>query len=306
MPAPKVKYTGDKWGGKYLRAPDIYWTIIEKGKDKLVRLGDVANVRFGIKTGANEFFYLDAERIGEWEIEEEFLKPVIFSLRELGCIEDNLDRIQKKIFLCHKEKSDLIGTNALKYIKWGESQAFNKRPSCKSRRLWYSFAEDWEPAPFIFPAKVGERMLVLNNLKGVLEDKKLYGITPLEKYDGFIFAGLLNSTLVRFFMDLSCRQLTGGQAIADIDVQVVKEIPILSVCLLADNKQAFKQAYDQIKSRPIDQRVSKEYTMPDRRALDAIIFDALNLTQGERDGVYEAVIHLVEARLQKASSLKGS
>ena len=45
--------------------------------------------------------------------------------------------------------------------------------------------------------------------------------------------------------------------------------------------------------------------MPDRRALDAIIFDALNLTPGERDGVYEAVVHLVEARLQKASSLKG-
>ena len=42
-----------------------------------------------------------------------------------------------------------------------------------------------------------------------------------------------------------------------------------------------------------------------RRALDDIIFDALNLTQGERDGVYEAVIHLVETRLQKASSLKG-
>ena len=304
--APKPKYTGDKWGGKYLRAPDIYWTIIEKGKDKLVRLGDIAEVRRGFTTGANEFFYLNDQRIGEWNIEEQFLKSVIFSLRELVCIEDDLGKLQKKIFLCHEKKSDLIGTNALKYIQWGEGQSFNKRPSCKSRRLWYSFAEDWNPAPFIFPAKVGERMLVLNNLKGVLEDKKLYGITPLEKYDGFIFAGLLNSTLVRFFMDLSCRQLTGGQAIADIDVQVVKEIPILSVCLLADNKQAFKQAYDQIKSRPIDQRVSKEYTMPDRRALDAIIFDALNLTQGERDGVYEAVIHLVEARLQKASSLKGS
>ena len=49
--ASKPKYTGDKWGGKYLRAPDIYWTILEKGKDKLVRLGDVAEVRFGIKTG---------------------------------------------------------------------------------------------------------------------------------------------------------------------------------------------------------------------------------------------------------------
>ena len=68
------KYAGDKWGGKYLRAPDIYWTILEKGKDKLVRLGDVAEVRFGIKTGANEFFYLNDEQIQEWGIEAEFLK----------------------------------------------------------------------------------------------------------------------------------------------------------------------------------------------------------------------------------------
>ena len=82
------KYTGDKWGGKYLRAPDIYWTILEKGRDKLVRLGDVAEVRRGFTTGANEFFYLDAEAVQRWGIEEEFLKPVvIFSLRELVYIE---------------------------------------------------------------------------------------------------------------------------------------------------------------------------------------------------------------------------
>ena len=32
IPLPDPKYTGDKWGGKYLRAPDIYWTILEKGE----------------------------------------------------------------------------------------------------------------------------------------------------------------------------------------------------------------------------------------------------------------------------------
>jgi len=53
------QYIGNKWGGKYLRAPEIYWKIIEKGKGKLVRLGDIAEVRFGIKTGANEFFYVE-------------------------------------------------------------------------------------------------------------------------------------------------------------------------------------------------------------------------------------------------------
>ncbi|MFN4073794.1 MAG: hypothetical protein ACK4G4_10350 [Thermus sp.] len=53
------KYSGGKWGGLYLRAPDIYFRILEKAGDKLVRLGDVAEVRFGIKTGANDFFYLE-------------------------------------------------------------------------------------------------------------------------------------------------------------------------------------------------------------------------------------------------------
>ena len=55
-------FGGSKWGGKYLRAPDVYWTIVEKCSERLVRLSDVAEVRFGIKTGANEFFYLRPTR----------------------------------------------------------------------------------------------------------------------------------------------------------------------------------------------------------------------------------------------------
>ena len=85
---------------------------------------------------------------------------------------------------------------------------------------------------------------------------------------------------------------------------MVKEIPILSTGLISNNEDAFRLAYDQIKRRPIQHRVADEYTMSDRRALDAIIFDALDLTQSERDGVYEAVVGLVEARLSKARSLR--
>ena len=84
--SPNPKYTGDKWGGKYLRAPDIYWTILDKGKDKLVRLGDVAEVRFGIKTGANEFFFLNKDDLSAWNIEDEFLVPAIKNVREANQI----------------------------------------------------------------------------------------------------------------------------------------------------------------------------------------------------------------------------
>jgi len=38
----QLHYIGNKWGGKYLRAPEIYFKILEKGKDKLVRLNDIA------------------------------------------------------------------------------------------------------------------------------------------------------------------------------------------------------------------------------------------------------------------------
>ena len=298
-----ARYEGNKWGGKYLRAPDIFFRILEKGKGKLVRLDDIAEVRRGFTTGANEFFYLDEEKIAEWGIEEEFLKPVIFSLKELTCIEDDLSNLQKQVFKCHLSKNELRGTNALEYIEWGEKQGFHKRPTCLSRSLWYSLAEGWKSAPYIFPAKVGERMLVLNNLKGVFEDKKLYGITPHDMGESWFFAALLNSTVVRFYMDLTCRQLTGAQAIADIDVQVVENILVPNPELLSVSREAFKNAYNQIKQRPIEQRIAKEVNMPDRRALDDVVFDVLGLTAGEREAVHEAVVELVRRRLEKAKSV---
>ncbi|MCX7905991.1 MAG: hypothetical protein N2561_00420 [Bacteroidetes bacterium] len=44
-------------------------------------------------------------------------------------------------------------------------------------------------------------------------------------------------------------------------------------------------------------------SQPYRRALDDVVFDVLGLTQGEREAVYEAVINLVKARLEKARSV---
>lgn len=46
----------------------------------------------------------------------------------------------------------------------------------------------------------------------------------------------------------------------------------------------------------------EEIHQPDRRALDDVVFDILGLTSGEREAVYEAVINLVRARLEKARS----
>ncbi|MBO3757966.1 MAG: N-6 DNA methylase, partial [Candidatus Brockarchaeota archaeon] len=64
----------DKWG-KFLRAPTIYFKI--KENPKMAKLGELAKVSYAIKTGANEFFYLDREKTELWGIEKRFLEPLI-------------------------------------------------------------------------------------------------------------------------------------------------------------------------------------------------------------------------------------
>jgi hypothetical protein len=42
---------------------------------------------------------------------------------------------------------------------------------------------------------------------------------------------------------------------------------------------------------------------PDRQALNEFVFEVFGLTAGEREAVYEAVVNLVRARLEKARSV---
>ena len=286
------KYTGDKWGGKYLRAPDIYWTILEKGKDKLVRLGDIAEVRFGIKTGANEFFYLDDERIQEYGIESEFLKPVIKSPRECKSILVDPNQLQFKLFMCHADKAALAGTAALDYIEWGESQEFHQRPSCRSRTRWWDLGKREIPnLSFNYLISSTARTLYTpdgcytsDNFQEVHTDPLL--ILPL--------CASLNSSLFQLMVNIAGRSNFGG-GLLKIQTYEVSELLCLDpkTFAFADKVIFTSSSWEMLK--PSD----------DRRSLDTIIFDTLNLTQGERDGVYEAVVNLVEARLRKARSLKG-
>jgi hypothetical protein len=301
-PAPnpgRPPYVGGGWGGKYLRAPDIYWTIRDKCREKLVRLGDLAQVRFGVKTGANAFFYLDAARVEAWGLEDEFLRPVLFSLREIGGPEAVRAGPRLKLFSCHRPLSALESTSAAAYVEWGQAQGFADRRTCHTRPLWYSVAQNWRPAPFIFPAKIGQRMVVLRNRQHLLEDKKLYGLTPRTGSHVY-WAAVLNSTLCRFLLELSCRQLTGAQTIADVDVAVVKALPIPHPKLLST--AALAGAYRHLAATPVANRVRDEYNRAERRALDDPIFDVLGLDRDEREAVYKAIIELVEGRLQKAAT----
>jgi hypothetical protein len=185
------QYRGDKWGGKYLRAPDVYWTIVEKCSERLVRLSDVAEVRFGIKTGANEFFYLRPDAAREWEIEKRFLKPVILRPAEIVMPEVRREHLSTLLFLADQSRSELRGTNAEKYIRWGEKEGYSDTATCKARgRDWYRL-ELREPAAIVMPIVNKMRLVTgLNEAKAPI-DHNCVEIRPKKHVEPVLLAALM-------------------------------------------------------------------------------------------------------------------
>jgi type I restriction enzyme M protein len=312
--AKTATYTGSRWG-KYIRAPRVFFSILRKNRNVLVKLQTVAEVRFGIKTGANEFFYLAPDEVERLKIEQEFLRPVIFSLKEVKGYRLDRSKLSNRMIVCHKLKTELKNTHLLAHIKRGEQARYHERPTCASRGAdsWYMLAPDWPYAPLIFPAKIGERMPVFLN-DNVYEDKKLYGITPFKSEDTKLLAALLNSTLSRFFVEFSARQLTGSQAIADIDVTVVESLFIVHPDNISEKQRVeLISAFERLAETKADslfheiaatpEAVALDKIKPERRAIDSIIMaDILGMTEEEQLEVYRAVIDVIKSRLDKAQT----
>ncbi len=310
-----ARYIGNKWGGRYLRAPEIFFTILEKGKGKLVRLGDIAEVRRGFTTGANDFFYLEPTgkpapagylhvRNGagwEGEIEEEFLKPVIKSPRECRSILIKPEDLRYKIFMCHRDKSELQGTAALEYIRWGETQGYHERPSCRGRQRWWDVGVR-EFGKVVWPMIHNDRPAIFWNGCGVAVDHNLFEI--LGDYPLELWAFLASSPQI-IFRELYGRSNLGEGALKTEGIDIRKFEVIRPEVMRSFGIERLEAAFEQMSKRPI-QPLEIEIHQPDRRALDEVVFDMLGLTAGEREAVYEAVVNLVRARLEKARSVRSA
>ena len=100
------KYTGNKWGGKYLRAPEIYFTLLEKSA--IAPLGSFARIKLGITSCDNNFFYLNSEIIDTWEIESRFVEGMMKSPQDSKGIFVEKDSLNTSVFLCNEEKSSVM------------------------------------------------------------------------------------------------------------------------------------------------------------------------------------------------------
>ncbi len=362
------KYVGSKWG-KYLRAPSIFFKILEKGKDLFVPLKEIAEVRRGFTTGVNEFFYLTEERIKKLGIEREFwMHPVtkeewkkikefipksdiwedkngkyfkksqwsekfkiddvlidgkviwipnyvVKSPRELKTIVVQPKDLKYRVLLIFKDKKDLKGTKALKYVEWGESQGFRERPTCKSRKRWYSL-ENTRFTKILFLRATESKPAVYFSPTGVFHDQTFYSIIPYE-IDEEVLSSLMNSTLINYFI----REIFSGAGgalgqgalwsavyeVLNFPIPTVEEIEKKRKLLNCWKKFKFKKVSTVFEELGTDlsEGFSLDKVKPDRRELDEIVMgEILGLTKEEQIEVYRAIIDLVKSRIERAASVK--
>jgi hypothetical protein len=153
------RYLGGKWG-RYLRAPDFFFEIMDKYGDVFVPLAEIADVRFGVKSGCDDFFFPEdhtrqalanepgprafKDRYGVarsrvesgevkiveagdgsvWPIEAQFLEPEVHSTMEIESLVVSPDKLKRLILLVSEPKERLNGTLVLEYIKYGEKETF--------------------------------------------------------------------------------------------------------------------------------------------------------------------------------------
>jgi hypothetical protein len=152
-------YYGGKWG-IHLRAPDLWFELLDNCGNRFTPLGDIAEVRFGVKSGNDSYFFpidasaqcLDAHPdSGEFRltygvprklvesgkvklvscgkgrgeirpIEAEYLEPEVHNLMEINGFTVGPEDCSRLMLYVGKSKDELKGTYTLQYIKWGEQQ----------------------------------------------------------------------------------------------------------------------------------------------------------------------------------------
>lgn len=310
------RYTGTKWS-IHLRAPSLYFDLLDSFSDRLVSLRDVAAVRYGIKSGADRFFYVEdvtdsldpktlAERYnlsreqtdevrvveaGDGSrhlIEARYLEPLIFSVMELDGPSLELVELNRCVLLVDGPREMLQGTHVLSYIRYGEQAGYNNNQTCQQRvipgvRSWYELRDVLVEGDVVWPKAHQYRHIVSFNPANHPVNCRLYAIKANEGVDAKVLGALLNSTFIAWLKEIYGRVL-GREGNTDTMVFEVKQMLVPDTSNLSDDTcHRLCRALDRLMRRrtlPFFP-MGDELEQADRVELDNAVFEALGVISPE-------------------------
>ena len=302
----KVEETGKtvKWG-QYLRAPEIYFKILEKCKERIGFVNQIADVTRGVTTNNVDFFYLRKDNIDHWGIEKKYLiGPIIYTPKEVPNISIDIQTLQRFLFVCDVSKKKLTTTNALKYIKWGESKKYNTSLTFKGKDDWYSIGEIKEDPCSLYYARQDVTYRVVFNPHGLIVNDNLYRITSKNISNNKLLCGILNSAFFYLGIEINGRINLGDGALK-IQAYEIELLPVLDILRLQEKqKVSILTAFDKLLARPI-KPIFEEVKMKDRQTFDSAVLEALGLDPKKYlMPLYDGLTEMVRERIDLAKSRK--
>ena len=267
------KYAGNKWGGKYLRAPDIFFKVLES--DKIIRLGSICEVKTGLKESGYSSYIKPKESINV----ENYL-PIVKNIRKFKTptISQN-----DSVIIKHLKHYEEATSDKHSVILWPAMRG--EKHFCLLNSHKFTFTGNFfgiEP----HDNNIENRLLIiLNSTLTFL----MFEVLSRRGFGGG--SAIMVKSDLRNHMSIYNPNLLNEHPSDKIFKSFMRrEIrTIFEECGIDSNRAI---------------RDQEPNPLPDRAELDNIIFDELGLTQDERKEVYWSVCELVKQRIDKAKSLR--
>jgi len=288
-------YKGGKWG-VYLRAPDLYFELMEKYGGRFRPLGEIAEVRRGVTSGCDDFFMpldITQEALEETDpaefrrryhcrreevvfgkvciirsygeelpVESEYLMPEVQSLMHIESATIKRSEIRHRMLLVNKPLETLKGTHVLAYIRRGQREHFGgdtvlpKRPTCAGRPLWYDVT-NYPCGSIVLPKLVKYRHIAPWNEEKLPVNCALMVVEAYDSKHNKALAAVLNSTLVALIKPYFSRTV-GTEAHTQLDVYAANILPVPDVPELGEAAlERLAVAFDRLGDRPITHLVEQ-------------------------------------------------
>ena len=317
-------YEGNKWGGKFLRAPDVFLLKILPKSDSYDMSEIKANTYLNTG-GADDFFFVNllkengsfsviqsqnSKKFPEtFEVESKYIRKLIRS-PSLYSSTSILENDVRHYFVNIPPNEDISGMKIEKYIKYGESNKFSNRSCTFSNQPWFVLQEQARRSYEVLISRHhNDKFNVFYNPEKIIFNS-FYGIEV--KTDPLALMIELKSTIGALQAELFGRT-NQGQGVLDtygwdinffrfvsIKVDKIEKNKILEILKETCNN-TFKELRIEL-DKPI--REQEPNPFPGKAEIDNIMFDELGLNQDERNEVYWSVCEMVKQRIDKARSLR--
>lgn len=216
----------------YINAPALYTAVFEHSDT--IPLSEVADISRGKKTGANPIFILDEDDIRSRNIEDEFLRPAIKSVKEVNGFEhtpsdaskwmlDTNDYVEEVVSMSgFGSTSDIEDrvlssfradgySGVLSYLMWADDQSSRTNNSVQNNDPWFNMGSlDDKLTPIICPQAMDTRRFFFRTNNDIVPSNRFLLVNPHEDAD--LLLGLLNSSITKIVIE-SHGRVTGGGAV---------------------------------------------------------------------------------------------